>query len=162
MVESMRRSEKSLGFFVRPLPGGSLTGLITGSEIPTGAFTDAVGYNARDMIVLREARTRAAAVDAAIINDSQQTGQYLLYQVLTAADGKTAIKQYELTLTGRRVQDVSACVSLPADAAGEYRLQLLLASEAAGVLAASRVMPLSLHSQTTASPMRPKGAVGPK
>ncbi len=87
VVESVRRSETSLGYFVRPLHGGSLTGLTTGSEIPTVAFTDAMGYNAQDLIVLRDARTPEAgepSINAVIINDSHFSGHYQLYQVLTS------------------------------------------------------------------------------
>lgn len=165
VVESVRRSETSLGFFVRPWRGGSWTGLNTDSAIPTGAFTDAMGYNAQDLIVLRAARTQtvghAPVVDAALINDSHHLGHYHLYQVLTSPAGQTAIQQYELTLTDQRVQDVSACVSLTNGEPGEYRLQLLLAGDSVGVIAASRVMTLRLRGQAEDHPGPVAGGAAP-
>ncbi len=146
VVESMRYAKNALGFFVRPLRGGSLSGLNTRNGIPTSAFTDAVEYNEPDMIVLRAAPAEAAGarvrLEAAIINDLHQVGHYHLYQVLTSPDGKTSITEHNLTLDGRRVQDISTLAAIAASGAGDYRLQLLLADDVTGVIAASRVMML--------------------
>jgi len=147
VVESMRRVGNAFGYFVRPLRGDSLTGLNTGSGIPTAAFTNAVGYNQRDLLVLRaapgQAPNTAPRLEAAVINDSKHIGVFRLYQVITRPDGKTTINQLESVLTGKRVQDLTT-PAIAADAGpGEYRLQLLL-SDDTGVVASTQVMVVSI------------------
>lgn len=147
VVESMRRTTSALGYFVRPLRGGTLTGLNTLNGIPTGAFTNAVGYNQPCLITLRTASGVSATafpqLEATVVNDAQRAGDFLLYQVLTLPDGRTSITQKELKLSGKRLQDISMLATPSARQPGEYRLQLLLANTI-GVIASTQVMVLRI------------------
>ena len=66
--------------------------------------------------------------------------------MLTQPDGTTTIAEKELTLGGKRVQDISALTDLLAGQTGEYRVQLLLATSS-GVIASTGVLVVTIHGE---------------
>ncbi|MHB9025526.1 MAG: glycoside hydrolase family 2 protein [Armatimonadota bacterium] len=134
IIERLRTAAHPLGYFVRPLPGDTLTGLSGAANCLSQTFTAALSFNNPCMVAARVkpgARPAdASQIEAAIINDQGLKGPYELYQLLTGPDGGTKIIRKAFTLSGERIQDVSRLLVLPTERPGDYALNLLLSKQA--------------------------------
>jgi hypothetical protein len=134
IIERLRTCACPLGYFIRPLPSDTLTGLSGASDCLSQAFTAALALNNPCMIAARVkpgARPGdAPQIEATIINDQGIKGSYELYQLLTGPDGATKITRKPFSLSGDRLQDVARLVFLPNDKPGDYSLNLMLSKQA--------------------------------
>ena len=145
MVESVRRAPHPLGYFIRPLRGGSLTGLVAsdGTTDKMRAYFAAVSYNQPRLLALRMGADQKPEV--MLINNAGIADVGTLTRLLIRPNGLTDIAHSEtgddeISLSGDRTQDLSRALP-PFDTPdpGEYRLQYIL-STGAKVIALSQVI----------------------
>ena len=146
-VEHVRRAQNPFGYFLRPVHGGTLTGLTDAAGSTTSASYAALAFNQTRLLALRlTAQTTgdeetAIAADIRFINSQPLPDRYFqLYRMVTTPDQQTAIERTDvdstLLLTGVLSK---AFTPIPVDAAGVYRVQYVL-SDGAKVLATSQVV----------------------
>jgi len=129
-VETVRRAERPLGYFVRTPAGAALTGLGDKDGAPTRQFIAAASYNQPCIIVLRAVKAPAGlALDAMLINDLSLTGDYRLFGLYCLPDGACGLINQEITLTGVRAQPLAPLAGVIFRDPGTYRVQLALADD---------------------------------
>jgi len=149
LVESVRRARNPLGYFIRPLRGYSLTGLLPldGSGDKTHAYFAAIDYNQPRVIAVRLGKSGKPEVT--LINNAGPVGVCALTLMLTLPNGLTEIIRsdisHDITVKGERVQDLSnELAPLQTTRNGEYHLQYIL-STGTKVIALSQVITFTVR-----------------
>lgn len=146
-VEHVRRAQNPFGYFLRPVHGGTLTGLTDATGGKTLACYAALSFNQSRLLALRLTAVTTGAEEAAIaadlrfINAQPLPDRYFqLYRMITTPNQQTAIERTDvdsaLLLTGILSK---AFPPIPVDATGVYRVQYVL-SDGEKVLATSQVV----------------------
>lgn len=146
MIESVRRTDHPLGYFIRPLRGGSYSGLHTRDNKLTMSYFTAKAANAPLLLSLREpALAQKTAPDLLLINDTHVTGSYQLYWVEVDKTNTTFIRQkasIEVTLDGSVRQVIGLTADMNASLQGKS-IQFILTKRDT-ITAVSRIIALPL------------------
>lgn len=146
MIESVRCADHPLGYFIRPLRGGSYSGLHTRDNKLTMSYFTAKAANAPLLLSLREpALTQKTAPDLLLINDTHVTGSYQLYWVEVDTTNTTFIRQkasVEVTLDGSARQVIGLTADMNASLQGKS-IQFILTKRDT-ITAVSRIITLPL------------------